>query len=402
MINDGRIKIIKKVIELWSLLIKNSRNISVFILCLLAPIAFALIINLGLIFDIPNQFPSWDGIITYLSIERENSWISNLFLGSITVFIIFFGVAPLTYSMQYIPSHLSRKYILKNKKTYYYFAIEFSFAGVLAFFSHSNTIRNLNIFLCILFLLLSVIVSVCYFYWLTKVINVENFFSLILNKIDFSSLEKVEEPLKQSRDNFKRDLGKFNNLFLTETEKEGEFAFLISHPYRIFTPVKGLVKSININGIYKLLKGIENDIYKIVININIGDSLPRPEYRELPGQTPDSLLLTVCLKGAAIADSADKDEQLEQQILYVKKREIKLIQCFEIDERQNLFYEYSKILDDLLLLYTQVSMSNQIASKYLLQHLESFILKEYFESESGSWETEIGIKQDIFNSTLRL
>jgi len=365
-------------------MIKNliKKRISI-LLYFLMPILFALIINIGIIFNLQNPFPKLDELVNHFSYLRSNAWNVNLLIGAITAFVIFFALVPLSYSANYIPKGIIRKYIFEDIHTYIYFSIELSLCSVIAFFTHFETIHTINVILCITYTILAVICSVFYFYWLTKTLIPGDIYTQILNKLDLKKSKDIENQLIDKRNIFIKELNKFKNI---KTEDDDPFELISRNPYRIYTSLRGLIIFIDLPKISNLLSDIEENILSITIHANIGDSIPRQQ------NYTDSLLMTINL--VAYDKNSVKNEEIKEKL---ERLSIDLQKCFIIDIKQNVFLDYYyEILNDLFLCYQNLLNSNEIQLEILLDKIQTFIGKEYFKSVEEKWNTEISIKQDIF------
>ncbi|MBD3337892.1 MAG: hypothetical protein GF353_02210, partial [Candidatus Lokiarchaeota archaeon] len=359
------------------------RNYFPIILCFLGPIVIAFAANIEFICNLHIPFNFLDGIIVYLSEIRSLDWLVNLLIGTITAFAIFFALVPLGYSTNYLPKKIIREYIFKNINTYCYLSVELSFSLVVACFTQASYIYNINLALCISYTILAVITSVFYFYWLTQILIPGVIYSNILNKIDFAKARLVEDKLSENRARFRNDLQNFNKI---KTEAEDPLELIARNPYRISTTMRGLITSIDVHKIDKLLSDFKNNIFSIIIHANIGDSIP------INMNITESWLLTINLN--TFKDGSIEDKTIKEKLEILKKD---LRKCFEIDERLNVFEDYYKpLLSDLLLCYEHLVNSDEIPLKFLLDGVQKFIRDEYFISRDEKWNTELSIKQQIF------
>ena len=360
------------------------------------PVFVALLINLGVIFNLNNfveAIPIIGNIVSYLSIIRPTTIVTNLLVGATTAFVIFFALAPVSYTREYLPSRIIHKYIFKHTVTYQYLLSELWLILVLGYFSFTDRLLNVNIILCITYLVLSISISILYFYWFTRQIQPDRIFPSIFDHIDFQKVSETEVELSGNRRLYNRRSQTHANLFKISTN-ELESVFL--HPdYEVQHQINGLVENIEINKLFSIIKPFKSQISEIRIHVKIGESYPKPDYYPFSyGSAPDALI-------SIFYDLNDNDQNnriIESQKLSKKiaKVEPEIIGCFKINESRNLRFKYSKNIDDLFLIYEKIGFQDWPTTKVLIESVNEFIAKEYSDEKIESWDTEVSIKQDLF------
>ncbi len=355
------------------------------LLCFVIPILSSYILNIGIIHNIPNKIELLNDIVSTLSKTIPNALSTILLLGVSAAFVVFFAIVPVSYSIRAIPLAIIRKYIFKHINTYSFFSFESSVVLILVCFSSFQYIHKINVFLSLTLFIGSVIASVIYFYWFTKIMSSpSDIFLMILNNVHFEDLKGLEDSLKSKREEIEKNIA--DNEALIKDETEDLFALISSHNQKIMDTRKGVLTDINIPKLIELIEVIQDKISSININVNVGDSLPKPEYNILPGILSKYSLVTINYK-------THEDNQLISEFIEANQNELE--NCFSIDGTQDKFAEYRELIDDLLLCYETALVSRDSAFKNIMESFESLIFNEYFKNED-KWDTKISIEEDIF------
>jgi len=367
---------------------KSFQDKKIKIIYFFIPITIVFIFNIGIIFNIYNQIPFLDKYIIWLSQLKHNSISLSLLIGISGSLIVFFTLVPIVYSLRSIPLKILRSYIFKHRSTKKFFSLQLSYLLLMGFFTIFDVLPIIDIIICILLFIASIITSIVYFFWFSEFLSFENIIRTIINKIDFKGLEKFEIDIKKEKSEFNNQIE--NNQSFLVSDEEDFFLSITRNQYSILDDRIGLVKNINLNEIIKILNNENIRFKKLKLNVKIGDSLPKPEYFSIPGITPTYNILTFYF---------DSEDDLQSSLLAIKKNENRIKSYFLINKDEDKFGYYKSTIDDIFLCIEKVLYSDDILFKIILENLEFLIYKEYF-IDSKEWDIKTSIKQDIFKYTL--
>lgn len=320
-----------------------------FILAFLSAPAVFFILNIGIIFNIPNRFDILPELINFLSTQIDNKSALSLFTASISVFILFFTFTQFAKSNTFLNGKIVLNYILHDKKTKIFLGVQLSFLFMLGYFVCFNSIHYLNHILCVLFVFLLIVYSVLYFYRFVGTISPLRIFEIILNKLIFKdSVESINfnNNLNNNRETFNNLTNGVTN-FEVVIEKEFLWENKRNH-YSIQTRDPGVIKNIKLNNIIEILKKFKNNIKRIGIIAKIGDSFPREWH--LLKEDNNYTLMTIELNNP----TSDCSNNNFHKFINFSKNKNKLIKCFEIDNKiLKQEKQLNKTIDDLFDFYLQ-------------------------------------------------
>lgn len=360
---------------------------------------FVTLLNCGLLFNIPNFFNI--EFFDDLSKPVENNITLSLFIGLITIFILFFTFVQFVYSKQSLPSEIIRKYIFEDKISNYYVSILFSLALILGYFSFfENEIYILNKLLSFIFIIFSVLFSLVYFFWLVENVTAVGIISIIMKKFRFDEINKID---KQSYDR----LMKFNKN-LNSIDRKMKFskpdyiwdAFALDTPFTI-TERKGIIKEINLSDLEKIFLPYKDVIKKITINVEIGNYFPR--YEQLSDRIPKTVLLSVETFDSEVIPK--KDIAKIKELIEKKddgKFNAKVENCFIFEEKSNIYSENIILIEDLLLFFLNAIEKEPSEAEKIIERLSSFILKEINKYKEQNWLKKIGLRENLYLEFIKI
>lgn len=365
---------IKKIRKQWTMVFKHI--ISGFFY----PIIIIVFFNLGLILNLPPiiKYEPVINIIHYLSVKIIYEMPPDYFIGALTIFILFFSFAQFSYSRQSLPANLIRKHILHHTYTLMFIGCQLSFSTIIGFFlfDHTEEIYTLNYIFIFIILITSVIISIIYFYWLSKSVTAEGMFDLIQKKLDFEEIKRIEVENNVSYKNFTK---------LIESDKNDikytlfdYFGFVTEEHTLIDTDQTGIIADIDLEKLNIILKPYIEIINEVILDIKIGQRIP--VYDPYPEMKPRTTLMRINLK---IANHGTKNNDLRNEINKGSLKE-KIIDCYKIKQDSFLFESNNENLQDLLLFYFFAVRSEQGESKKMIEQFSSFILNKIKSLDSNS------------------
>jgi len=389
---NNKNQLIKTVSKFWDLVKK-----------FLLPLIIAFVLNIGLIFKIPNQIPTFKVLVSVFSQLRENNLTVSLLIGTGAISLFFFSIVPLLYGIQYIPLKIIRKYILFNNRTMRYLLTQFEIIVVLGVFSYYHNLTNWTIAISILYFVWSILKCLYFFIWVTKIIVPKELFTLILDAINFKDIDKSSIRLKDPKEQFETSLKNYAGFYET---KSNELDILFRQSISIRTHNKGLVSQIDLKEIDEILQEKRSDIDKVVFHVKISDLIPDPSSPYDQTSKKPQLLISILPKldepkkdGEFFSDNIEQDKFSEIS-KYIEKNEKELEKCINIDSSKSSFANYLEIISDLLSVYEKgVAVDISVAQDFL-ENMNDFIYSEYEKSDNRKLFLRFRIINDMFQKIL--
>jgi len=354
---------------------------------LLGPILFTFVLNIGFIFDVPNQVEVLNPLIEYISAPVEFNSLTNLLVGVTTAIAVFFGFAPIALSIKTMPIHIIRKYLLKHDTTYLFFALQFSVGLVIAFFSSGGTINRINIYWCFLLFFISFAISILYFYWLSNSLSTDRIVKTIFQKINPQNLIPKEEAYTKKREELEETIDNIDDMVYGF--QPDQLWNLYREPNIYMEETKtGFLDDIDIQRINDLLDPIKHHISTIEFRANIGDILPKADLLNNVQEDTPYILYAINFIGQDAKENSIEhihqiEEELKDAVTIVENSDYKLI-------HQKL----NHILD--IYEYSINTESNDF--KVILEALNDYISERHDESEP--WNSSISYEEDLLKYTV--
>ncbi len=360
---------------------------------IIIPIVFTIIVNLGLIFSIPNKFDFIDNVSEYLSKTVSNDYSLQILIGLFTVFVVFFTFAQFSYSNKAIPTYLIRKYIIEADVTVFYLGVQFGFIIVLGYFSLIDKveIHRLNVFLNLFYLLLSAALSVVYFFWLTKHIQSSFVFKLILNHLNIDEIAVSEGECQKKLEEYNNQINSIKTSL--KIKLLDPLGFLPSQSIVINTEKEGIISNIDLAALVKMFEPFSELISELIVDLKIGDYIPK--YEPLPNLKAETALIKLILKNS-LEDA--KNRNLKKFL--DENREI-IENKFTMDEGL-LYKENISYIKDLMDFYLYTADSGKDELKDLIDELNSFLVREFKKSDKNKWSNEIGLVEGFYLEFIRI
>lgn len=245
-----------------------------FLVGFLFPIAVTLILNLGIIFNLPNFLEVLPLLTGHLFAVAHNILAADIVIGIATVFVVFFAFLQIGYSLRHIPTSLIKRYLLHYRTTMALLGLMFSLLLVSGYFAAQPEMRYVNLYLVILFIPFSVSVLIRYFYWFTHAITLEGMIDIILGCVRFQRIKQFGEELEKGALEFQNHLAnRNNNIKITQLQ---DFSFLVfGDTFLVQSNERGFVKGINVNKLDSIMSGMKDDIEAVELGISIGSLFPQ-------------------------------------------------------------------------------------------------------------------------------
>ena len=370
MINELRILVLNK--KFW------------FGFCL--PIILTITLNIGLIFSIPNQINSMRDISNYLSGIIKNDYSIQLLIGLFTVFVVFFTFAQFSYSNRSIPTQIIRKYILEADSTVFYLGIQFSLIILLVWFSFINHVglHKLNYLLNLIYLFVSALLSVLYFYWLSKNILAPNVFRLILNRLNIDEIISIEQQCYEHLKQFEKRCESIQSPF--KVRLSDTFDFLLSHEIPSVTSKAGTVSNISLEELINLFEPYKEIINELVVDLKIGEFIPKRE--PLPNIKPETVLIKI------VPILNIEESKIEALKKFIDDNKHLIETKFTVD-KTTLFSDNMVYIRDLMDFYFY-SVNETKDEKELINELNVFLIKELRRSPGNNIIKDIGLAEKLF------
>ncbi len=336
------------------------KRVQILFLFFILPIAFSFILNIGLIFNIPNQLHSLDRIVQYLSSSRQNTISLSMLIGTTAIITIFFTLFPILYGLRFIPLKIIRKYILENLITGKFLSFQSGVIFVLVFFTIQTELYVINVVISILLLVISVFCNFLYFNWFTKLIVPENLILSMLNRIDFNLIDKKGHTFEKNYITFQQKI--IGSKIVDKKEDYFEDLLFEKSTISIRSKKKGFLTNIKIDQINEIFSPIDDQIKKIGITCKIGQNIDS-----------GNELLLIIPKFETTGNGEIKKSNINKTIL---EKESELINCFEFDTTISGYYE---IANDILLIYENNLTSDVKVAQIFLKVISNWIYDKYNE-----------------------
>jgi len=360
---------------------------------IIIPIVFTIIVNLGLIFTIPNKFDLIDNVTVYLSKTLSNDYSLQILIGLFTVFVVFFTFAQFSYSNKAIPTSTIRKYIIEADETVAYLGLQFGFVLVLSYFSfiHKLELHYLNIFLNLFYLILSALLSVVYFFWLTKHIQSSYVFKLILNHLNIDEITETEGECQKKLEKYNKQISSIKTSL--KVKLSDPLGFLPSQSMVIKTEKEGIVSNIDLCALVKMFEPFSDRIFEFIVDLKIGDFIPK--YAPLPNLKAETALIKIILK------NSPDDSKNENLIKFLDDKREEIEDKFTIEEG-SLYKENRIYIRDLMDFYLFTAVNGKSDLKDLIDELNSFLIREFKKAEQNKWSNEIGLVEGFYLEFIRI
>ena len=343
-------------------------NLVLFCIFYFLPVLITCIINIGVICKIPYNYSFLEEQIYFLSDLSINPPIINLLIGSITAFAIFFSIAPLGFSIKAIHPSLVKKYIFHNPVTIAYATLEFSIISIIGYFSLWTELHNLNYFLSVVYLILSIAFSVRYFYWVLKTIVPKNLITLIVENINLDQFSKYDKKYQSIKSSF---LKQAKNSNLTVLFPPNDISSLLSKKYyRIREMTEGSLEEIDFSILEQELLSSKNDISRIGIHVEIGAMYPDSRFRQLPNYNPQTELITIEFNEGT---SPERLVTLNEEL--IEKRN-SIIRAFNFNRNNEAFISFHHLIDDCFEILEPKNISDDQVAIDLIKNLQTIFLKQ--------------------------
>lgn len=274
-------------------IVKKFATNKYFIFGFLLPLVIVFFVNFGLIFNIPNRNKVLINFTDYLSLQIPNSVTVTLFVALVTIFVLFFTFAQFSFSRNNTPLGIIRKYIIEDDNTFLFLGTQLSFALILASYSaFLNNIHILNVLIGYILVLLSVLYSLIYFFWLIRNITPTGILNIIIKKLNFDEINQIEKEAYSNQITFNNKLMTLEELQIGyKITTKDLVGFTLKEQIPITTTRRGFIKEIDIDKINDILLEDSTLINKIILDVKIGDYVPL--YEPLPDSTPQSVLFRI-------------------------------------------------------------------------------------------------------------
>jgi|GEM_PF-6064851 hypothetical protein len=244
------------------------------------PIFIAFVLNIGLIFNFSNHWPCIFGVFAdYLSQQVSDKYTVGLLIGQVTVLIVFFTFIQFSYSNKSLSPNIIRKYIIKSDRTLWFLGLQLSILAILGAFSiiYPTNIYMINAVLSVSGIIVSAILSLKYFFWLSEHISPDGLFDLLKEMVDFKEVAKLEEKLSKNAVQLKKEMDELENakgkISFDYSDTVKRLIVKNSNPDEIIIKKLGKVNNINISKLNELLTGNWDKIETILFSFNIGDDI---------------------------------------------------------------------------------------------------------------------------------
>ena len=316
----------------------------------ISPLAIILILNAGLIFEFPNLLGLFETQTNYLATPRTNSGATDVLVGVAGMFVVFFVFVQLAYSLRHVPDWFTTEYLIQHEHTYGFVAYFLSLLAILGYFSIDESIRRVNQAYLSFSILSSVVLIIIYFIAFANKISVRGMLQCIISRFSFKALDSLEQELAMNSSRFEESLERNPNI-----KRVHDFPSFILLP-RLQAVVKssgrGIVESINIVKLKRLLRPISSKLQEIELYISIGDWSPSRN---------DILLRFVPVEGA-----------FEEVYDFVSKNHDKLESCITLASVE--YESLRKPLRDLLRVYEHVAEYSPRELKTVVNKLSKFLV----------------------------
>lgn len=362
---------------------------SIFWKTFLIPVVLTLLFNIGLIFSLPNKISFLDSVVIALSKSVENNFSLAIMIGLFTVFVVFFTFAQFSYSNKSIPSHLIRKYVIEAKETIVFLGLQFSMISTLMVITilHISAIHIVNVFLSLMFLIFSAVLSVLYFFWLSKHIQAENLFRLIREQLNIDEIIEIEKKNLAILHSFKQSFETIKKTISYKLRMPKYIDDIIDNGFKVTTYNSGIVSNIDLDKLNALLDEIKDHLDEVILQVRIGETVPK--FEPLPNITPETTLLKIVPK------LPEKDEVNDVIQKSLNKNRSKIVDVFDI--KQEKAYDKNKIhFRHIVEFFLFLIESNHNDGKRALDELSSFLITEIKKTEKGEWVNEIGLAQELY------
>lgn len=373
-----------------NILVKIIRNKSFLYSIIIAPLVFILL-NIGLIFNIPNIVNIAPKFVSALAEPVTNEITLTLFTTLITIFVLFFTFVQFSFSRANLSGDIIRKYIIEDENSFRYIGYQFSFTLILGYFTISPNIHKLNNTLCIVMVLISVSYSVVYFFWIINNVSAKSIFQIILKKLKFEEISRIEKEAYSELSNYQKLLT--NKKLSIKVNTNVYLDLFLSEHYPIYSERRGFIKRIDIDSIDALLSPFNEVINKIIIDVKIGEYIPK--YEPLHERSPKTTLMRIEKK----LPKNEVDEIKQKEFIEkLEKTEIyrKLVDSFQTEDKKSVYKNNLSLIEDLLSFFIDAIEKEPTEADKLLDLFTSFIIDNIELSEDSNWVKEIGLSENLF------
>lgn len=323
-----------------------------FLIGFISPMALSAILNLGIIWDLPNHSGLFESITGYLGSIRQENHAVEISVGIATILVLFYGFIQFGYSLRFVPPIIVKKYILRHRISLLYTSSLLSFVVITSFFGISTEIHYLNHLLALVFLCLAIGFSTLYFGWLVRKLSIKEMVKLILyspflrdkGAAFFSQLSAEEQKVAA--------LATRNGIVLRGQGTNALEGLVFEDHVIVLTERNGFVRSIDVELIRKIADKLRG---QAAIRIELGVSVGMP--------SNDSYLLGIKLM---------KDDKKLKHSLEAHRDDFR--NCFKLD--QVAFEGLEAPVDDLIDVFEHLASE----SPRDLERMEK-ALREYFRRD---------------------
>ncbi len=192
----------------------------------------------------------------------KDSWSITLFVGQITIFIVFFTFVQFSFSSVEIPKDIIRRYIIEADNTTLYIGYNLSAIVILGYgsicsFNTKGDNYSINGLVSILVVLGSVVSSTAYMFWLVRHTSFQDIGKMIVESINFEGIVNLQDKIPLWRKEFKDEYINIARYFNYPEVRNVETKYHTDiYPFR-----HGLVEKINLKKLAEsVIKSLPNDI----------------------------------------------------------------------------------------------------------------------------------------------
>lgn len=360
---------------------------------LLSPICLVILLNIGLILNLPNICVDISDIVKFLSSTLTNTYSIQLLSLIITITVLFFAFVQFSFSLSTneIPGKFKQRYILQSSTTKFYVGFQFSLVVVFSSFVVIGTqIHVFNLVISLILLLFSFALTFKYFYWVITFSDSTTLIEGIINNVRFKEFEILDKTIIGNMSRFKKELSnnKLNNYIITNPHFN---FFLYSDNTKFYfkSAKTGLVKEIQIKEIFDILKDYMDSINKIELGVFVGNLIkPIEDFENI---TREHNILVIHLKSLTEIERRKFFKSLNSEVL-----KSKVENCFIIEEDQNLS-NTEKQIDEIVSLYrSSVSAKNEELALKIVDKLTTLFRNNFYSSKTKSVSNDFWVLETIF------